>query len=157
MTWALAVINLVTDIYLLAIPPFVISKLNIATQRKFTVSAIFLFDIVATTTSIISVYYPVAVSRNSMDFSWNIAPASVATSVNLCKYLAEIKSLAWTQDLRTQPRRSMQLSSHHERSLPQTPPSTADRRRRLCDSYSHGWSLQNLVSRVTSRIGPDSI
>jgi hypothetical protein len=99
VTWALATINLVTDIYLLAIPPFVISKLNIATQRKFAVSAIFLFSIAATISSIISVYYRVSVSRNSIDFSWNIIPAAVATSVHLCEYPAETKPLTWMQDL----------------------------------------------------------
>lgn len=79
VTWALAAVNLATDIYLLAIPPFVIKKLHISTQRKWSVSIIFLVSLAATIASIVSVYYRVYVSKHSEDFSWTIMPAAIAT------------------------------------------------------------------------------
>ncbi|PVI02640.1 hypothetical protein DM02DRAFT_701104 [Periconia macrospinosa] len=81
--WALATVNIVTDIYLLAIPPFVIVKLQITSQRKFAISLLFFFTASATISSIFSVYYRVYVGNNSMDFSWNIVPAAVATITEL--------------------------------------------------------------------------
>lgn len=44
VTWALAAVNLVTDIYLLAIPPFVIARLQMTSQRKFAISLLFFFS-----------------------------------------------------------------------------------------------------------------
>ncbi|KAF2677288.1 hypothetical protein K458DRAFT_492010 [Lentithecium fluviatile CBS 122367] len=137
VTWALAAINLVTDIYLLAIPPFVISRLNITTQRKFAVSAIFLFGIAATITSIISVYYRVAVSRDSLDFSWNIVPAAVATicELNLGVVCSSLPA--------------MNVLFHRRRHQQRTDGGYVSATR-------NGWSLNNLVSRVTNRVRPNS-
>jgi hypothetical protein len=81
VSWALAVVNILTDAYLLAIPPFVLSKLHISAQRKWAVLAAFFFLLTATSSSIISVYYRVYVSRNTLDFSWNVVPAAIATWV----------------------------------------------------------------------------
>ncbi|KAF1950189.1 hypothetical protein CC80DRAFT_598406 [Byssothecium circinans] len=81
--WALAAVNLVTDLYLLAIPPFIVVRLHISSHRKWAVAAVFLFSGGATIASTISVYYRVYVSKHSTDFSWNIVPAAVATVCEL--------------------------------------------------------------------------
>ena len=76
---ALAAVNLATDIYLLAIPPFVIKNLHVSTQKKWSVSIIFLVSFAATVALTVSVYYRIYISKHSEDFSWTIMPADIAT------------------------------------------------------------------------------
>jgi hypothetical protein len=45
MAWALAAVNVITDLYLLVIPPFVVAKLHISIQRKTAVAVVFLVGV----------------------------------------------------------------------------------------------------------------
>jgi hypothetical protein len=81
MTWALASVNVFTDMYILTIPFFVISKLHISTQRKGAVIAVFFVSLAATIASVVSVYYRIKLTLGVIDVSWHSLAAGLTSYV----------------------------------------------------------------------------
>ncbi|KAF2276650.1 uncharacterized protein EI97DRAFT_316355 [Westerdykella ornata] len=128
--WALAATNLAADLYLLAIPPFIIAHLHLSVTRKWQIASIFLLGIGGTVSSVVCLYLRVHVAANSTDFSWNIIPPAIASVVELNVGIIVASLPALNVLLHRGRNAGTGRGSHPSRG---------------------GWSLQHLVSRISNR------
>ncbi|KAL8904338.1 MAG: hypothetical protein Q9207_003349 [Kuettlingeria erythrocarpa] len=78
----ISAINILSDFYILFLPLFVISKLQMRQNRKLRVLAVFSVGALACASSIVGIIYRV-VTWKSPDVSWTLGPLLVASYVNV--------------------------------------------------------------------------
>ncbi|MCJ1386957.1 hypothetical protein MMC17_010086 [Xylographa soralifera] len=79
---AISSINIFSDFYILAIPMIVISKLQLARNRKFGLIAVFLTGLLACISSILGLVYRI-ILLNTKDTSWYLSPLLTFTFLEL--------------------------------------------------------------------------
>ncbi|KAI4159200.1 MAG: hypothetical protein LQ342_006783 [Letrouitia transgressa] len=82
VNYTVGAVNVISDLYILAIPIYAVSMLQLATRKKVGIMAIFLTGILACIMSILGLYYRVSYGEE-MDISWYLIPVFIVTTVEL--------------------------------------------------------------------------
>ncbi|KAH6662796.1 hypothetical protein B0J14DRAFT_610215 [Halenospora varia] len=80
---ATGVVNVISDLFLIALPLPAVWKLQLPTQRKWGVSAMFLTGFAACIASILGLVYRISITRHTTDNTWVVIPVWVTTIVEM--------------------------------------------------------------------------
>ncbi|ORX96230.1 hypothetical protein BCR34DRAFT_439694, partial [Clohesyomyces aquaticus] len=82
-----AVINTASDLILVVIPQIIIWRLNIAIQKKWALSGLFLVGLLACAASTVRMYYSIFLGhfiRVGRDYTWGATMMGLSTTVEIC-------------------------------------------------------------------------
>ncbi|EPE28660.1 hypothetical protein GLAREA_09781 [Glarea lozoyensis ATCC 20868] len=82
VSWLLSATNIISDLYILAIPVVIVYGLNMSVQKKLGAIAILMMGLIATVVSILSLKYRQRIATQN-DISWDMVPSAICSLVEV--------------------------------------------------------------------------